>query len=248
METFINLTLDNLQKEHLCCAIGDKKHQQGVDIKKEWLKKQIPEAHIFRKLNTKGKVFIEYAPLEKAWVPVLGDNYLYIYCLWVSGSYKDKGYGKQLLNYCISDVKKQKKSGICVISSKKKKPFMSDKAFFQKNKFVIVDNIEDYELMALSFDGKIPKFTNKAKKQEIKSKNLTIYYGMQCPFIPNCIEQIQDYCSKNKIKLELEKIDTLKKAKEVPGIFNNWAVFYDGKYETQHLLNETYLKKMLEKK
>ena len=49
-----------------------------------------PRGHVFRKLNAKGVVFIEYAPLETAWVPVIGDNYYYIYCLWVAGPYKGK--------------------------------------------------------------------------------------------------------------------------------------------------------------
>jgi hypothetical protein len=31
---FINLELENLEKEHLCCAIADKKHQCGVATKK----------------------------------------------------------------------------------------------------------------------------------------------------------------------------------------------------------------------
>lgn len=39
------------------------------------------EGHIFRKLDAKATVFIEYAPLETAWVPVIGENYFYIYCL-----------------------------------------------------------------------------------------------------------------------------------------------------------------------
>ena len=26
-ELFINLTIENIDKEHLCCAIADKKHQ-----------------------------------------------------------------------------------------------------------------------------------------------------------------------------------------------------------------------------
>lgn len=95
METkMITLTRENLEKEHLCCAIADKKHQTGVNDKRRWLAERIPEGHIFRKLDVQGKVFIEYAPLEKAWVPVTGDNYIYIYCLWVSGSYKGKGYGR----------------------------------------------------------------------------------------------------------------------------------------------------------
>ena len=59
---YMNLTLENHEKEHLCCAISDKKHQCGVKLKKEWLKDRLSEGHIFRKLNQKGKVFIEYTP------------------------------------------------------------------------------------------------------------------------------------------------------------------------------------------
>lgn len=73
-DSYINLTLNNLENEHICCAIADKKHQSGVERKKAWLKDRISEGHIFRKLEEKGKVFIEYAPLEKAWVPVSGDK------------------------------------------------------------------------------------------------------------------------------------------------------------------------------
>lgn len=32
MNEYINLTLENIDEEHICCAIGDKKHQVGVDI------------------------------------------------------------------------------------------------------------------------------------------------------------------------------------------------------------------------
>jgi len=35
MDEYINLTLENIEKEHICCAIGDPKHQVGVDNKKE---------------------------------------------------------------------------------------------------------------------------------------------------------------------------------------------------------------------
>lgn len=243
---FINLTTDNISVEHLCCAIADKKHQYGVDVKRAWLSDRVADGHVFRKLNEKGKVFIEYAPLEKAWVPIIGDNYIYIYCLWVSGSFKGKGHGKELLDYCITDAKRQNKSGVCIISSKKKKPFLSEKKFMQKFGFDTVDTISnEYELMALSFDGTKPEFAANAKKQTIDSDKLTIYYGLQCPYIPNCIEQIEDYCKVSSIPLELIKVDTLEKAKALPCVFNNWAVFYKGKFETVHLLNAGYLKKML---
>ncbi|MDF2537231.1 MAG: acetyltransferase [Herbinix sp.] len=244
---FVNLTLDNIYEEHLCCAIADKKHQCGVDAKREWLTERIKEGHVFRKLNQKGKVFIEYAPLENAWVPILGDNYVYIYCLWVSGSFKDKGFGRELLEYCIQDSKLQGKSGVCIISSNKKKPFLSDKKYMQKYGFVTVETIDnDYELMALSFDGSIPHFTESVRKQSIESTNLTIYYGSQCPYIPNCIEQIDSYCKANQIPCSLIKVDTLEKSKSVPCVFNNWAVFHKGSFKTLHILNEGYLIKLLE--
>ena len=108
-DLFKNITCDNIENEHLCCAIADKKHQCGVEVKKQWLKGRLNEGHVFRKLDEKGKVFIEYAPLETAWVPVIGDNYIYIYCLWVSGSFKGNGYAKALLEYCVADAKKQGK-------------------------------------------------------------------------------------------------------------------------------------------
>jgi hypothetical protein len=34
---YINLTLDNLDSEHSCCAIADRKHQRGADAKRAWL-------------------------------------------------------------------------------------------------------------------------------------------------------------------------------------------------------------------
>lgn len=64
--------------------------------------RRLEEGHVFRKLDAKGIAFIEYAPLETAWVPVLGDNYLYIYCLWTAGELRGKGYGRQLMEYCIA--------------------------------------------------------------------------------------------------------------------------------------------------
>lgn len=247
MMNYVKLTNENLEIEHICCAIGGKKHEVGVSTKKQWLSERIKEGHVFLKLDARGKVFIEYAPLEKAWVPISGDNYMYIYCHWVSGSFKNNGHGTALLEACIEDAKKQNKSGVCVLVGTKKKPFLSDKTLYIKHGFKTVDTIEDYELLALSFDGSVPSFNESARRQTIDEPGLVIYYGLQCPYIPDCVEQIKIYCENNEIPLKLHKIDSLKKAKEMPGVFNNWAVFYQGQFETVHLLNEGYLKKLLAK-
>ena len=96
MNEYINLDENNIEEEHICCAIGDPKHQDGVDKKKEWIKSKLKDGHVFRKLNARGKIFIEYEPIETAWVPINGKNYMHIYCLWVAGSFKGKGIGKEL--------------------------------------------------------------------------------------------------------------------------------------------------------
>ena len=164
MNEYINLTLENIDEEHICCAIGDKKHQAGVDSKKEWIKSKLKDGHIFRKLNTRGKIFIEYEPIETAWIPISGKNYEYIYCLWVAGSFKGKGIGKELLEYAINDSKEKGKSGICTLVSKKKKPFIGEKKFFEHYGFKVVDTIGDYELLALQFDdSETPRFNDNAR-------------------------------------------------------------------------------------
>ncbi|CCX41105.1 putative uncharacterized protein [Clostridium sp. CAG:1024] len=73
--TFVTLTAENLKTEHLCCIIRTKKPHPGVEAKRAWLAARLPEGHVFRKLDAKATVFIEYAPLESAWVPVEGDNF-----------------------------------------------------------------------------------------------------------------------------------------------------------------------------
>ena len=47
---FITLNPDNVMSEHLCCAISDKKHQTGVNDKRNWLSERVKEGHVFRKL------------------------------------------------------------------------------------------------------------------------------------------------------------------------------------------------------
>ena len=245
---FINLTTENLANEHLCCIIRSKKFHPGIDAKRQWLSERLKEGHVFRKLDAKATVFIEYAPLETAWVPIVGDNYYYIYCLWVTGSPKGSGYGKSLMEYCLADAKEKGKSGVCMLGAKKQKNWLSDQSFAKKFGFEVVDTTDSgYELLTLSFDGTKPSFAENVKKKEIEDKNLTIYYDMQCPYIYQNIEKIKQHCETNNISVSLIQVDTLQKAKELPCVFNNWAVFYKGKFETVNQIDVNYLERILKK-
>ena len=249
MNDYINLTLENIDDEHICCAIGDKKHQSGVDCKKEWIKSKMEDGHVFRKLNARGKVFIEYEPIETAWVPILGHKYEYIYCLWVAGSFKGKGMAKELLEYAINDSKEKGMNGICTLTSKKKKPFVGEKKFFEHYGFKVVDEIDDYELLALKFEtGETPKFNNKARLMKIDNQDFTIYYSNECPYVEYEVKELTEYAKKNNIKINFIKIDTLEKAKDAPCIFNNWANFYKGKFISNTILNANSFEKLIKKR
>ena len=64
--------------------------------------------------------------------------------------------------------KKNGKNGICTLISKKEKPFLEGKKFFEHFGFEVVDSISDYELMALKFeDTETPKFNEIARNMKI---------------------------------------------------------------------------------
>lgn len=73
---YITLTKENIEKEHICCAFSDKKCKDSYELKKTWLKNEFENGYVFRRLDERAKVFIEYGPAEKAWVPVNAPNYL----------------------------------------------------------------------------------------------------------------------------------------------------------------------------
>ena len=245
-DQFINLTEENLAQEHLCCIIRSRKPHPGVESKRAWLRERLREGHVFRKLDAKGVVFIEYAPLETAWVPVEGDNFFYLYCLWVTGDFKGKGYGRQLMEYCLNDARTKGKSGVCMLGAEKQKAWLSDQAFAEKYGFETVDTTPDgYRLLSLSFDGTKPRFGENAKRLEITQQEPTIYYSAQCPYIHQSVELVRKTCQELEAPYTLIPVDTLEKAKALPCVFNNWAVFYRGKFVTVNLLDAAALKRLL---
>lgn len=243
---FVTLTKENIDAEHLCCIIRTKKPHPGVEKKREWLRERLSDGHVFRKLDAKGCAFIEYAPLETAWVPIEGDNYYYIYCLWVTGDLKGTGTGKELLESCIADAKENGKSGICMLGAKKQKAWLSDQSFAKKFGFVTVDETDSgYELLALSFDGTSPHFCKTAKQEKIDSEDLTVYYDYQCPFILQRVETLRSYCEEQGIPSSFIEVDSLEKAKGLPCVFNNFAVFYRGKLKTVNQIDPKYVERLL---
>jgi hypothetical protein len=58
---------------------------------------------------------------------------------------------------------------------------------------------------------------------------------------------VREFCGTRGIPFTAHEVISAREAKEVPCVFNNWAVFHEGRFITTHLLNEGYLAKMLDK-
>ncbi|MCR1960464.1 GNAT family N-acetyltransferase [Thomasclavelia cocleata] len=243
------ITVDesNIDKEHICCAISSNNDIQ-VKSKKSWLKERFSDGLVFKKINVRGKCFIEYLPIENAWVPIKGSNLMYIDCIWVSGKFQGQGYAKGLLDSCILDSKEKYKDGLVILSSKKKMSFLMDKQFLLKYGFEVVDCIDDkYELMFLAFHDNVeqPKF--KIKQLKIEDRGFVLYYSHQCPFTAKYVDLLNKYCDENDIDIVIRYIDNKEMAQTSPTIFNTYSLFYEGKFITNEILSIKKFEKIVGK-
>ena len=237
---YIKITEDNLESEHICCAISNNKDPQVIS-KKEWLRQRLKEGLVFLKGDIRGKCFIEYIPAEYAWVPIVADGYMHINCFWVSGSCKGHGYSNDLLEQCISDAKDKGKSGLTIISSAKKKGFLSDPKYLIYKGFKLADTADPYfHLMYLTFSerAEVPKFKECAKNPKSNLDGFALYYTNGCPFTEKYVPILKQCARNHDMPCTVIKIDSREKAQNAPVAWTNFALFYNGNYITNELLSE----------
>lgn len=237
---FITLTKNNIDKEHICCAFSDKKCKESYELKKGWLKKEFENGYVFRRLDERAKVFIEYGPAEKAWIPVDATGYFMINCFWVSGQYKNKGYGKALLQSVIDDAVQQRKTGLVTVAGSNKFHFMSDAKWLLRQGFEVIEKLPyGFSLLALKIDKKAanPKFRESVLSGECPDKNgLVAYYSNRCPFSEFHVRNSLTEVAKAKgISLKIIKLETPEQAQSAPTPATIFSLFYSGKFVTTDL-------------
>ena len=58
---YVYVTKENIEQEHICCAISSNSDVQ-VRSKKDWLSDRFEGGLVFLKSSVRGKCFIEYIP------------------------------------------------------------------------------------------------------------------------------------------------------------------------------------------
>lgn len=236
---YIRVTKENIDKEHICCAISSNKDVQVIS-KKDWLRDRFDDGLVFLKSVERGKCFIEYIPAENAWNPIDAKDYMYIDCLWVAGSFKGHGYSSELLEYCINDSKEKGKKGLCILCASKKKPFLSDPKFLKHKGFMPCDEADNgVELWYLPFDdiNEKPRFKECAKHVSINEKGYVLYYTSQCPFNAKYVPMLEDIAKEHNVPFKAIHITTKKQAQSVPTPVTTYALFHDGEYLTNEQMN-----------
>lgn len=176
---------------------------------------------------------------------------MYIDCLWVAGSFKGHGYSNDLLNECIKDSKEKGRSGLCILSSAKKKPFLSDPKYLLYKGFKVADVSDNgIELMYLPFDEKavVPRFTESAKHPHIEENGYVLYYTSQCPFNGKYVPIIEKTALDNNIPFKAIHIETKEQAKSAPSPCTTYAMFYNGEFLTNEQFNDKKFLKTVQSK
>ena len=244
----LKLTDKNIDDEHICCAISDKKCREGYQKKKDWLKSEFKNGYTFQKMDVRGKVFIEYVPIENAWLPLQGNNFMVINCFWVAGQFKGKGNGKRLLQQCMKDAEKM--DGIVAISSNKKRPFMSDPKFLKYQGFEIIDEAPPFfKLWGLKTNpnATFPTIMESAKLGSCPDKKgITAYYSNTCPFTEYYTNQmLRDYAKKNNIPLTIHPIKSREDGHKMPIPWVINSVFYKGELVTLEMKVDRHMDKLI---
>lgn len=237
MKQLIDLNTESIAEEHICCAISDKKCSDSYQAKKDWLTKEFNNGYIFRRIDERAKVFIEYRPAEKAWIPITASNNLNINCFWVSGKYKKNGYGKELLKTAIEDAKSQGKDGLVTVVGTKKFHFMSDTKWLLKQGFEDVERTSSgFSLLVKKINPKaeLPKFNESVKSGECPEKNgIVVYYSNRCPFAEfHAKESLTETAQKRNLPLLVIKLTTMEEAQNCPSPATIFSLFLNGKFVT----------------
>ena len=244
---YIRLTKENLESEHICCAISNNRDIQ-VASKKAWLAERLGEGLVFLKSTERGKCFIEYIPAEHAWVPIIAENYMYIDCLWVSGSLKGHGYSNDLLDACIRDSREKGRAGLCILSSAKKKPFLADPKYLTHKGFAVADESDcgiQLWYLPLNDAAAKPQFKECAKHPHTDERGFVLYYTSQCPFNAKYVPILEQTAKEHGVPFRAIHLTAAADAQNAPTPVTTYALFRDGEYLTNEQMNDRKFLKLL---
>ena len=211
--------------------------------KRSGWKQRFDEGLVFYRSEERGKCFIEYIPAENAWVPIEAGGWLYINCLWVSGSMKGHGYSSELLSECIRDAKEQGKKGVCILCAEgRKREFLADPKFLKYKGFKVADLSDSgINLMYLPpcrgcRAAEIQRLCQTIRKSAKRALSSITPTSALSPII-GC-RKVQEAAKEHGIPFQAIHITDKEAARNVPAPVTTYALFRDGEFLTQGIQSD----------
>ena len=175
-------------------------------------------------------------------MPIEADGWLYINCLWVSGSMKGHGFSSELLSECIRDAEAQGKKGLCILCAEgRKREFLADPKFLTHKGFRVAD-ISDCGInlmyLPLAQSPGLPRFKDRAKHPKVDEKGFVLYYTDQCPYTYYWVPRVQEIAEEQGIPFKAIHITDKEAAQSVPAPVTTYALFRDGEFLTQAIQSD----------
>ncbi len=250
----IDLTPENIADYGVCGYKDVKKHKE-LRNKIDWFKEYYPKGLKIKIVFSKKGGYqgmLEYIPGKFAHRPVNAENYMFIHCIFVGfrNEFKGKGYASLLIDECIEDAKKEKMSGVAVVT--RKGAFMAHNEIFLKKGFKVADNAKsDFNLLAIKFDtkSKEPSFKSDVLDNLSEYKNgLTIIRSPQCPYTEKNVNAIlQSAGNKFNLKTSLIDLKDSISAQKTPCAFGTFCIIYNGEIISYHPISNKRFENIMAK-
>lgn len=246
----------NLDREHICCAIGeDKENKARAAEKKAWLAERLAEGRVFLKADIRGKAFVEFGPAELAWQPLEAPGWFFSRCFWVSGKYAGTGLGSRLLEAAEAEVRARGGRGLCFLAAAKgKKPFLTEGKYLLSKGYEAADEALGFALFAKELGAEAaprragraavavppapPRFPETARAGRLPraAKGVDLFYAAECPFAPSVAKEMAEAARGQGFAARLHELSSREAAAALrapPGIFQ---AYLDGVFLTHELM------------
>lgn len=236
----------NIQQVGLCGYKNPRK--EGYPEKAEWLRHQFSKGLRIQTLwseKDKAQGMIEFTPGEQAWRPVKAAGTSFIHCLFVGfkKEYKGRGYASMLIEACIAEARKERKSGVAVVC--RDGSFMADRRIFEKAGFTVVDQATpDFQLLffPLKEQASPPSFNHDGMKQSLQKyrDGIFILRSDQCPYT---VKNVREMCERSEKEFSISPrvmtICSALEAQECPSPFGTFCVIVNGRVAAHHPISAT---------
>ena len=89
------------------------------------------------------------------------------------------------------------------------------------------------------------KFMECAKHPRVNESGYVLYYTNQCPFNAKYVPIVEKTAKENNIPFKVIHITRKEQARNVPSPITTYALFYDGEYLTNEIMNEKKFLKLI---